>query len=132
DLLEGGIADDNYGTLTRFPAEESDYLNPGGRILRFLGTSGGIVHLYSLLDQSKLAREVIASRDLNKEEVTVTYYTFRLVPCRAVRSCGARASPQADGGPACGTRPGGNPASAARRHGRTSGASTTLGPVATH
>lgn len=81
DLLEASIADENYGTLTRFLTEASDYLNVGGRILLFFGTSGDIEYLYSLLDQSHLERKAIASRDLNRDEVTVTYYVFWLVPC---------------------------------------------------
>ena len=78
DLLELSFADENYRTLTRFMTEVPDRLNPGGRLLLFFGTSGDMNYLQHLIGQTALRAETIASRDLTKEGITVTYQTFRL------------------------------------------------------
>jgi release factor glutamine methyltransferase len=78
DLLETSFADENYRTLTRFMSEVRDRLNPGGRLLLSFGTTGDMNYLRHLVDRSGLAADTIASRDLTKEDLTVTYRTFRL------------------------------------------------------
>lgn len=83
DLLKVSIADQNSRTLTMFVTEASDYLNVGGCILLFFGTSGDIGYLYSLLDGAQMASEVIASRDLNRDEVIVSY-VLRVSACPIV------------------------------------------------
>ena len=72
------FADENYRTLTRFMSEVAGRLNPGGRLLLFFGTSGDMTYLRHLIHRSGLADDIIASRDLTKEDLTVTYCTFRL------------------------------------------------------
>ena len=78
DLLEMSFSDENYRTLTRFMSEVRDRLNPGGRLLLFFGTSGDMNYLRHLIDRSGLAAGSIASRDLIKDGITVTYCTFRV------------------------------------------------------
>ena len=78
DLLEAAITDENYRTVTRFVTEASDYLNVGGRILVFFGTSGDLEYLYDLADQSGFTRRVVDSRRLARGGVMVSYYTLRL------------------------------------------------------
>lgn len=78
DLLEMSFTDENYRTLTRFMSEVRDRLNPGGQLLLFFGTSGDMTYLRHLIDRSGLRADTIASRDLTKDGITVTYCTFRL------------------------------------------------------
>jgi len=78
DLLEASIADENYGAMTRFLREAGDHLAQGGRILMFFGTSGDLDHLYRRIDENGFAREIVASRDLVRQEMTVTYHTLRI------------------------------------------------------
>lgn len=78
DLLESSMADENYEALTRFMTEVGGHLAPDGRILLFFGTSGDIGYLYQLIDAAGLRRETVASRDLVKDGLTVSYHTFRL------------------------------------------------------
>src|SRR5262245_47480881 len=78
DLLETSFTDENYRTLTKFMSEVGDRLSPGGRLLLSFGTTGDMNYLRHLIDRSGLAAETIASRDLTREDLTVTYCTFRL------------------------------------------------------
>lgn len=78
DLLEVAITDDGYRTLTRFMTEVPDRLADGGRVLLFFGSSGDIDYLHELIDRSGLAVTALASRDLTKDDLDVTYHTFRL------------------------------------------------------
>lgn len=72
------MADENYRALTRFMTEASAYLNPGGRILLFFGTSGDIGYLERLIESNGFTRETVATRELAKDGSTVTYCTLRL------------------------------------------------------
>lgn len=78
DLLELSTADENYRALTRFMKEARDHMRPGGRILLHFGTSGDIDYLYYLIDQAGFAKETLWTEQLTKEDLTVTYYVFRL------------------------------------------------------
>ncbi len=78
DLLEASIADENYRALTRFLEQAGEHLAPDGRILMFFGTSGDLDHLYRTAEENGFTREVVASRDLVREDLTVTYHAFRL------------------------------------------------------
>lgn len=78
DMLERSISDEGYTALTRFMREASQYLSEAGRILLFFGTSGDIAYLHDLMAKHQFNSEVVASRDLLKEGVTVVYSTFRL------------------------------------------------------
>ena len=75
---EMSVADENYRALTRFMSEVRDWLNPGGRLLLFFGTSGDMTDLRHLIDRSGLRAHTIGTRDLVKDGITVTYCTFRL------------------------------------------------------
>lgn len=78
DLLELSHTDENYLALTRFMDEVRQRLRPGGRILLNFGTSGDIDYLYHLIDKADLTKEVLATDELVTDDLTVTYYVFRL------------------------------------------------------
>lgn len=78
DLLELGTADENYRALTTFMTEASRRLKPGGRILLHFGTSGDIDYLYHLIDAAAFKKEVLATEELTNDDLSVTYYVFRL------------------------------------------------------
>jgi len=78
DLLELGTADENYRALTTFMTNAVSYLRPGGRILLHFGTSGDIDYLYQLIDTAAFKKEVLATEELTRERLSVTYYVFRL------------------------------------------------------
>lgn len=78
DLLEMSFADENYRALTRFMSEAGDRLTSGGRLLLFFATSGDMRYLRHLIDRSGFSADTIASRELTKDGVTVTYSTLRL------------------------------------------------------
>jgi len=80
DLLELGTADENYRALTTFMTRARQYLQPGGRILLHFGTSGDIDYLYQLIDAAGLKKEVLATEQLTRDDLAVTYYVFRLTP----------------------------------------------------
>jgi release factor glutamine methyltransferase len=82
DHLEAAMADENYGALTRFLEQAAGYLAPGGRILMFFGTSGDLDHLYRTASANGFARETVSSRDLTRDDQTVTYVSFRLTRSR--------------------------------------------------
>lgn len=78
DITEAAATDEGYKGISRFFAGVDQRLRPGGRILLFFGTSGDQEHVLGLADQSGLRSEVVASRDLTQDGVSVTYSTFRL------------------------------------------------------
>jgi release factor glutamine methyltransferase len=78
DLLESSITDENYQALTRFVTEAGGYLNPGGRILLFFGTSGDLDYLHSLTGRAGFRREALGIQRLTQHGMTVAYFTFRL------------------------------------------------------
>lgn len=80
DLLEMSTADENYRTLTRFMQEVRAYLRPGGRIILNFATSGDIDYLHHLIDRASLKKDVLATDEVVTEDLTVTYYVFRLTP----------------------------------------------------
>jgi release factor glutamine methyltransferase len=80
DLLELGTADENYRALTSFMTEASRHLRPRGRILLHFGTSGDIDYLYQLIDAAAFKKEVLATEQLTRDDLAVTYYVFRLTP----------------------------------------------------
>jgi release factor glutamine methyltransferase len=78
DLCETSIADENYGSLTRFMQQASGFLNADGRVLVFFGTSGDMKYLTTLIDRAGFNCSTVAERDLTRDFVTVTYRTLRL------------------------------------------------------
>jgi release factor glutamine methyltransferase len=78
DLLELSTADENYRALTTFMTKAANYLRPGGRILIHFGTTGDIDYLYQLIDAAGFNKEVLATEQLTKDNLAVTYYVFRL------------------------------------------------------
>jgi release factor glutamine methyltransferase len=78
DLLETGIADENYRALTRFMTEAKGRLRPGGRILLHFGSSGDIDYLYELIERAGFNRDVIPSGEATRDGMTAHYYTIRL------------------------------------------------------
>jgi release factor glutamine methyltransferase len=80
DLLELSHTDENYQALTGFMREVSQRLRPGGRILLNFGSSGDIDYLYHLIEATGLKKEVLGTDEVIAEDMTVTYYVFRLTP----------------------------------------------------
>lgn len=78
DLLEAATTDEGYRALTAFVRGVGEHLAPGGRVLLFFGTSGALGHLYGLLDEAGLHREVLARRSLDRDGTTVEYLVHRL------------------------------------------------------
>ena len=78
DLLELSHTDENYQALTRFMDEVRQRLRPGGRILLNFGSSGDIEYLYHLIDKAHFEKQVLATDELVTDDLTVTYYVFRL------------------------------------------------------
>jgi release factor glutamine methyltransferase len=78
DLLETGMADENYGALTRFFDQCDRYLRPEGRMLVLFGTSGDLGYLLRLITEAGLRYEVVGHRRLPGEEMTVDYYVHRI------------------------------------------------------
>jgi release factor glutamine methyltransferase len=78
DLLELATADENYQALTTFMTQATHYLRRGGRILLHFGTSGDIDYLYQLIDAAGFKKEVLATEELTRDRLPVTYYVFRL------------------------------------------------------
>jgi release factor glutamine methyltransferase len=78
DMTEATIADEGYAGLGRFFAGIRNRLRPGGRVLLFFGTSGDQDHVLGLAAGANLAVETVATRELTRDRVTITYSTFRL------------------------------------------------------
>ena len=78
NLLELSTADENYRALTSFMNEVRHHLRPGGRIILNFGSSGDIDYLNHLIDKAGFQKETLYAKDLETEDLTVTYYVFRL------------------------------------------------------
>jgi release factor glutamine methyltransferase len=78
DLLDAAITDEGYDTLRRFMGGIDRWLTPNGRVLLFFGSSGDLSYLHHLMERSSLSATTLASRDLHKDGLDVTYHTFRL------------------------------------------------------
>jgi len=80
DLRETAFADENYRTLTTFFRQARDHLTEAGRMLISFGTSGDLGYLNRLVEEAGFASEVVAQRDLVKDDWRVEYFAFRLTP----------------------------------------------------
>lgn len=78
NMLEASITDVGYGALTRFMAHARDYMQPGARLLLFFGSSGDMGYVQRLISQTGFKTQVVATRQLVKDGITVTYKTWRL------------------------------------------------------
>jgi release factor glutamine methyltransferase len=78
DYLEASMADENYQALTRFLEQAGDHLAPGGRILMLFGTSGDLDYLYRTAAANGYNRETVSTRELTRDDQTVTCVSFRL------------------------------------------------------
>lgn len=78
DIYEVGSTDENYRFLTGFFSRVNNYLTDNGRILLCFGSSGDIGYLNNLIAESGFKKEIMAQRDLLKEGINVSYYTFKL------------------------------------------------------
>jgi release factor glutamine methyltransferase len=78
DLFEAAMTDKDYKAMTTFFRQVKTYLEPGGRMLIFFGTSGDLGYLQSLIAQEELSSEVVAHDDLVRDGWTVDYFTFRV------------------------------------------------------
>jgi release factor glutamine methyltransferase len=80
DMAEAAITDEGYATIGRFLAGARERLGPGGRVLMFFGTSWDQDHVLGLARRAGLQAEAVASRELERDGVRVTYSTFRMTP----------------------------------------------------
>jgi release factor glutamine methyltransferase len=78
DMTEAAMADEGYTGLGRFFAGIRERLRPNGRVLLFFGTSGDQDYVLGLAAGAGLAVETVATRELTRDRITVTYSTFRL------------------------------------------------------
>lgn len=78
DLRERGTADENYAALREFFLHVHEHLTSDGRVLLSFGTSGDLDYVMQLVRGASLRSEIIATRDLDKDNQTVRYYTYRL------------------------------------------------------
>jgi release factor glutamine methyltransferase len=80
DQFEMAMADENYRALTTFFRQARRHLTERGRMLIFFGTSGDLGYLTRLADAERFRSEVVARRELVKDDWHVEYLTFRMVP----------------------------------------------------
>jgi release factor glutamine methyltransferase len=78
DMTEAAMADEGYAGVRRFFAGIRERLRPSGRVLLFFGTSGDQDHVLGLAAGAGLAVETVATRELTRDRITVTYSTFLL------------------------------------------------------
>ena len=82
DLLETASTDEGYQALTTFVRTVDRHLRADARMLLFFGTSGDLGYLRQLLADESYAVEVIAHRQIAKDEMRVDYYTYRVTRTR--------------------------------------------------
>jgi release factor glutamine methyltransferase len=78
DMTEVAVADEGYAGLGRFFAGVRERLRSNGRVLLFFGTSGDQEHVLGLAARAGLGVGTVATRELTRDRITVTYSTFRL------------------------------------------------------
>jgi release factor glutamine methyltransferase len=84
DMAEAAMTDEGYAMVGRFLTGVRERLALGGRVLMFFGTSGDQDHVLGLVGRADLHVETVASRELERDGVSVTYSTFRMTPCAGV------------------------------------------------
>ncbi|HEU0240804.1 MAG TPA: methyltransferase [Micromonosporaceae bacterium] len=80
DVREMASTDENYRAMTAFFRDARAHLTESGRMLIFFGTSGDIAYLCSLADAHAFACEVVAENEVERDGVTVHYYTHKMTP----------------------------------------------------
>jgi release factor glutamine methyltransferase len=78
DLLEAGITDPSYRTLTTFFAQARSHLLPDGRMLMFFSTSGDIEFFRVLSRRARFATEILSTATLERDGFIVEYLIMRL------------------------------------------------------
>ena len=78
DIYEIGTTDENYHFLNDFFLNVGKYLADNGRILLCFGSSGDIEYLRMLITKSRFKMKIIAQRDLVKENMSISYFTYKL------------------------------------------------------
>lgn len=78
DAFERATTDPGYGALNAFFAGLPEHLAPGGRLLLFFGTSGDAPYLHERIVDAGLRAERIATAQLERDEMTVEYFTLRV------------------------------------------------------
>jgi len=78
DDYELATTDENYKSLTTFFLSVGNFLTEGGRILFFFGSSADLGYVNQLIEKSGLKKQVVASRDLEKDGLPVSYFTLKL------------------------------------------------------
>jgi release factor glutamine methyltransferase len=80
DQFEMAMADENYRALTAFFRQVRAHLTERGRMLIFFGTSGDLGYLTRLAVEERFRSEIVARRELVKDDWRVEYLTYRMVP----------------------------------------------------
>lgn len=78
DLLDAGITDPGYRTLSTFFAHARSQLRPDGRMLLFFSTSGDIEYFHLLVRRAGFSSEILATDSRERDGFSVDYMTFRL------------------------------------------------------
>jgi release factor glutamine methyltransferase len=79
-MVERGMADENYRTLTAFFEQAAGFLTPGGRILLSFGTTGDIDYLHHLIERGRYDLRELRRVEGEKDGVPVAYVAYRLTP----------------------------------------------------
>jgi release factor glutamine methyltransferase len=66
--------------MTSFFHNARQYLTGSGRMLISFGTSGDLCYLRTLAADAGFTTEIVAQRDLVKDDWHVRYFTFRMTP----------------------------------------------------
>jgi release factor glutamine methyltransferase len=78
DSFEAAMTDENYRSLTTFFGTVREHLAEGGRMLVFFGTSGDLGYLRNLIDDEGFSTEIVAQKELVRDDWCVQYFTFRI------------------------------------------------------
>lgn len=79
DVYEMGTTDENYKSLITFFQSVTNFITGRGRILLCFGSSGDIGFLNQLIEKTGLVKHVVASRNLEKDGLSVSYFTYLLI-----------------------------------------------------
>ena len=80
DMLERGIADEDYRSLTAFFEQVGEHLTAAGRILLSFGTTGDIDYLHHLIAMHGFRAEELRRVEGEKDGFPVAYFAYRLTP----------------------------------------------------
>lgn len=83
DQTEAATTDQGYRAMTRFFREAHQYLEPGGKMLIFFGTSGDLGYLHDLMAETGFSAETVARDELLKDDWTIEYFRYVVTPSQS-------------------------------------------------